>query len=535
MSHRKSLSRRYAGRVILFSLVGWALLSRSDEDQKGLAELEAAGALPRVHEPVFEFDFGSLAMGLDEAGAQIPVDLEEVQAEREDEPLIVVPEFDFEKPVAVTTAKRPKRRLATTLVFATLFFAGAAFSAGAGDVVVQAVESGAPAVGDVTSTEEETTTAAEESIPAEEPSASETGEAPASETGEAPASDGEPAEEPAPGEESAPVEEPAVDDAAVEAPVDPVDGAAGPIAEGSDQPGASSDGSGATEAAGEPDAPAGAPLFQPPASSPSVSAAADPEVNVLGTAATIWLHRTLPDPTPPARRLAPGFAEMLSRQSRAARVDWAVVLGVLRARGEDGRRPATRSEVHALVRQLAKLGVRKNEWTAVLALEGRTAFADRSIALARYDRAVGLRALVTGLQAAKPALQRKVLRDSRLDIYPAGRTDVASGKIDVRILVVLRYLAEAHGRVSVSSLDTGHGVFSRPGVVSAHKYGLAVDVSALGGTSIVGHQEAGSVRERAVRALLLLPAELQARQVISLIGLGGPSFPMANHDDHIHI
>jgi hypothetical protein len=66
-------------------------------------------------------------------------------------------------------------------------------------------------------------------------------------------------------------------------------------------------------------------------------------------------------------------------------------------------------------------------------------------------------------------------------------------------------------------------------------YGLAVDVSALGHTSIVGHQEAGSVTERAVRDLLLLPAELQPRQVISLIGMGGPSFALANHDDHIHI
>jgi hypothetical protein len=38
-----------------------------------------------------------------------------------------------------------------------------------------------------------------------------------------------------------------------------------------------------------------------------------------------------------------------------------------------------------------------------------------------------------------------------------------------------------------------------------------------------------------VREVLLLPAELQAKQVISLLGLGGPSFPLANHDDHIHI
>ena len=520
MSHRKSLSRRYAGRVILFSLVGWALLSRSDEDEKGLAELEAAGALPRVHEPVFEFDFGSLAMSCDETGAQIPVDFEDVRAEREHGPLVIAPEFSFEEPVAVTTAKRPRRRLATTLVFATLFFAGAAFSAGAGDVVVQAVESDAPAVAEVTSTDGETTTAAEESAPADEPAVSETGETPASE--------GEPAEEPTP------AEEPAVEGAPTEGAV-PVEEAAQPVADESGQPAAGSEGNGAAEAGGKPDAPAGAPLFQPPAASPSAGAAADPEAAAFGTGAIIWLHRTLPDPVSPARRLAPGFAQMLSNQARAKHVDWAVVLGVLRARGEDGRKPASRSEVHALVGQLAKLGARKNEWTAVLALEGRTAFADRSIALARYDRAVGLRALVTGLQAAKPALQRRVLADSRIDIYRGGRSDIASGQIDVRVLVVLRYLAEANGQVSVSSLHSGHGVFSRPGVVSAHTYGLAVDVSALGHTSIVGHQEAGSITERAVRDLLLLPAELQPRQVISLIGMGGPSFALADHDDHIHI
>jgi hypothetical protein len=516
MSHRKSLSRRYAGRVVLFSLVGWALLSRSDADEQELAELEAAGALPRVHEPAFEFDFGSLAMSWDETGAEISLASEQ----RDHDARVVEPELAFDEPFAVVTTKRPRRRLATTLVFATLFFAGAAFSAGAGDVVVQAVESDTPAVAEVTSTDEETATTTEESAPAEEPSASE--------TGEAPASSAEPAEEPAPVEEPAPSDEPAAQ---------PGDEAAQPAAEGS-APAASSDGNAAadsgSDSGGKPDAPAGAPLLAP-AASPPLSAPPDPEVDQLGTAATIWLHRTLPDPTPPARRLAPGFAQMLSNQARARHVDWALVLGVLRARGEDGRRPASRSEVHRLVRQLAKLGARNNEWSAVLALEGRTAFADRSIALARYDRAVGLEALVTGLQAAKPALQRKVLADSRIDIYGAGRSDIASGQIDVRILVVLRYLAEAHGQVSVSSLHSGHRTFARPGVVSAHMYGLAVDVSALGGTSIAGHQQAGSVTERAVRDLLLLPAELQPRQVISLIGMGGPSFPMANHDDHVHI
>ena len=37
-----------------------------------------------------------------------------------------------------------------------------------------------------------------------------------------------------------------------------------------------------------------------------------------------------------------------------------------------------------------------------------------------------------------------------------------------------------------------------------------------------------------MRNILRLPAELQAKQVI-LLGLGGPSFPLADHDDHIHV
>jgi hypothetical protein len=152
-----------------------------------------------------------------------------------------------------------------------------------------------------------------------------------------------------------------------------------------------------------------------------------------------------------------------------------------------------------------------------------------------YNRAVGLRALVTGLEAAKSKLEQKVLADGRLDVYGGGRSDVEAGRIDVRVLVLLRYLAERYEQVTVSSLDTGHGVYARPGVVSAHKYGLAVDIAVLGGQSILGNSAPGGVTEQAVRDILLLPSELRPKQVISLLGLGGPSFPMGNHADHIHV
>jgi hypothetical protein len=245
-----------------------------------------------------------------------------------------------------------------------------------------------------------------------------------------------------------------------------------------------------------------------------------------GAGAIVWLHRSLPDPTPPARRLAPSFARDLRITARNAHVSWGLVLAVLRARGHDGRVPATHARIERLAQRLA---------TSRAAVVGTGEFRKEVRALARYNRAVGLRALVTGLEAAKPRLERRVLRDRRIDIYPGGRVDIALHRVDVRVLVLIRYLRVGFGQVSVTSLVSGHRFFARPGVVSAHVFGLAADISALHGVPIYGHQEPGGLTERAVERILRLPAEVQPQQVISLLGLGGASFPLADHYDHIHV
>jgi hypothetical protein len=103
------------------------------------------------------------------------------------------------------------------------------------------------------------------------------------------------------------------------------------------------------------------------------------------------------------------------------------------------------------------------------------------------------------------------------------------------VLAVIRYLVVTYHQVTVSCLITGHRLFARPGVVSAHIYGLAADIAALDGTPITGHQEPGGITERAVEALMRLPVEVEPQQIISLLGLGGPSFAQADHYDHIHI
>ena len=258
-------------------------------------------------------------------------------------------------------------------------------------------------------------------------------------------------------------------------------------------------------------------------------------VEAEGGAPTVWLNRALPDPTPPAKRLSPAFAKNLQRISGNNGVSWSLVLGVLRAEGARDRVPATVRELNALARGLSQRGAADSEWNAALSLSGRTSFADRAVALARYNRVVGLKALVNGLEAEKETLAERLLLDPRVTMYGGGREDVKDGRIDVRVIILVSYLAESYGEVTVSSLFSGHRKYARPGVVSAHIYGQAADIATVGNLSIVGHQQPGSVTEKAVRSILMLPVELQPRQVISLLGLGGPSFPLADHDDHIHV
>ncbi len=162
---------------------------------------------------------------------------------------------------------------------------------------------------------------------------------------------------------------------------------------------------------------------------------------------------------------------------------------------------------------------------------------ERAIALDTYLQALGSGTILIGLDASREQLQQQVLSDRRVSIYSAGRADVASGKLDVRILAIIEYLAQAEGSVSVSCLISGHSLYvhGRPGVISAHIYGRAIDISAVGGVPILGHQGPGSVTEQTIRQILALPDSVEPAQVISLMTLGGPSFALPDHYNHIHV
>jgi hypothetical protein len=423
------------------------------------------------------------------------------------------------------------RRLAASLAFTVLFFAGAAFTAGAGNEVAQFLEPGDESAAMTTTDTTETTTTEAEQAAAQTAAGAWTAKPSASTDVTARA--------------AKPV---AADTSAYRqaAPAQPAQG------QGTWRARANPAAAGAAQTVQKSLTPAVKPVWVKRAEAradafnraapmvtplPRATRAMDrePEADEPGVTATVWLHRALPDPTPPSRRLKPAFARQLRVISARNHVDWALVLGVLRASGERGAVPASAAQLRSLAARLARLGARRSPWSAALALRGRTAFADQAVALEHYNRAVGLNALVKGLEWAKPSLSKRILNDKRISIYPGGRADIQANRVNVRIIALLAYLAEAHGQVTVSCLISGHRLYARPGVISAHIYGLAADISSLGGLGIMGNSAPGGMTEEGVRNILMLPSELQPRQVISLLGMGGPSFPMGNHDDHIHV
>jgi hypothetical protein len=451
---------------------------------------------------------------------------------------------------AAAARKSPRRRIAVSLTFATLFFAGASFTAGAGDMVAKALEPAECAALMAATGEGEDVCVPSQSealdAPAADAAAAEAAEAAEASAAtdpeaEVPAADAQPAEAAAAPE----AESNAWDGESAGSP--DASSASTSDATGSETSASSDASAPSTGAAEQADEPLVLDVPQPPTATKGPKTrhwvvrrarearAKAPVIEHEGGAPTVWLNRALPDPTPPAKRLSPKFAKKLRHISAVNGVSWALVLAVLRVEGATERVPATVRELNTLAKGLRVRGAADSEWNAALALSGRTSFADRVVAVARYNRAVGLGALIKGLEAAKPRLTQELLTDSRADIYGGGRDDMVNGRVDVRVIVLIKYLAETYGQVTVSSLFSGHRKYARPGVVSAHIYGQAVDIASLGGLPIMGHQEPGGITEKAVRAILLLPTELQPRQVISLLGLGGPSFPMGNRDEHIHV
>jgi hypothetical protein len=122
---------------------------------------------------------------------------------------------------------------------------------------------------------------------------------------------------------------------------------------------------------------------------------------------------------------------------------------------------------------------------------------------------------------SKAELQRAVLSDPGITIYACGRHDVAAGRIGRRALAVLEFLSRSGLRPTVTALRCGQSPVTPSGAVSAAYEGNAVEISAINGKPIAGHQGTGSITDLTIRTLLAMPSEFLPRKILSLMRYPG--------------
>jgi hypothetical protein len=141
------------------------------------------------------------------------------------------------------------------------------------------------------------------------------------------------------------------------------------------------------------------------------------------------------------------------------------------------------------------------------------------------------------LLMSKETLQSRVLNSPNISVYACGRRDIEAGDIDRRVLATLEFLAASGLKPTVSSLHCGHSYLSASGNVSEHSSGTAVDIAAINGIPIIGHQGTGSITDVTIRRLLTLQGTMKPHQIISLMTFPGTdnTLSLPDHNDHIHV
>jgi soluble lytic murein transglycosylase-like protein len=136
---------------------------------------------------------------------------------------------------------------------------------------------------------------------------------------------------------------------------------------------------------------------------------------------------------------------------------------------------------------------------------------------------------------SKPQLERAVLSDPSISIYKCGRQDIASGLVDKRVLAVLAFLSRSGLKPTVSALRCGQPRETAAGGPTPQASGDGVEISAINGIPIAGHQGPSTITDLTIRTLLTLPGEFVPHEIVSLMRYPGVSSTHAASSSWNHI
>ncbi|HSZ05163.1 MAG TPA: lytic murein transglycosylase [Solirubrobacteraceae bacterium] len=142
------------------------------------------------------------------------------------------------------------------------------------------------------------------------------------------------------------------------------------------------------------------------------------------------------------------------------------------------------------------------------------------------------------LLESKQQLEPQVLHTGGIELGACARQDVQEGRVDKRVLAMLEYLSVSDLRPSVSGLPCATSTAAADAAyLPASASSEAVDITAVNGIPIAGHQGPGSIADETVRKLLMLQGLSRPRRIVSLMGYPGAGVAVAGPSgaDAIHI
>jgi hypothetical protein len=163
-------------------------------------------------------------------------------------------------------------------------------------------------------------------------------------------------------------------------------------------------------------------------------------------------------------------------------------------------------------------------------LDGWVALEDTSIFRAKGENPFLASSPTVGqvLLESKQQLEPQVLHgsspegDAGIHLGACARQDVQEGRVDKRVLAMLEYLSVSGLQPTVSGLPCAPAT---PAALAANApastSGSTVEITAVNGIPIAGHQGPGSIADETVRKLLTLEGLSRPRQIVSLMSYPG--------------
>jgi soluble lytic murein transglycosylase-like protein len=173
-------------------------------------------------------------------------------------------------------------------------------------------------------------------------------------------------------------------------------------------------------------------------------------------------------------------------------------------------------------------------------LDGWVALEDTSIFRAKGENPFLATSPTVGqvLLESKQQLEPQVLHGGGVRLGSCARQDVQEGRVDKRVLAMLEYLSVSGLRPTVSGLPCASRT---PAALAANApasaSAAAVDITAVNGVPVAGHQGAGSIADTTVRKLLMLQGLARPKRIVSLMSYPGATATRTspNAGDAIHV